>query len=76
VSQEKHELLFSVFNVNYNNLPEIYRKGSVLYRHSVERQETGANGKLTTRTRSEIADTAFVDIIGDAFWAQNPRILE
>jgi tRNA(His) guanylyltransferase len=31
-SKDKHELLFSKFNINYNNLPEIYRKGSVILR--------------------------------------------
>ena len=30
VSADKNELLFSQFGINYNNLPEIYRKGSVL----------------------------------------------
>ena len=30
MSADKNELLFSQFGINYNNLPEIYRKGSVL----------------------------------------------
>lgn len=30
VAADKNELLFSKFGVNYNNLPEIHRKGSVL----------------------------------------------
>ena len=32
VSSDKNEILFSRFAVNYNNEPEIFRKGSVLYR--------------------------------------------
>ncbi|CAG8770894.1 27037_t:CDS:2, partial [Dentiscutata erythropus] len=32
VSSEKNELLYSQFNINYNKLPEMYRKGSVLIR--------------------------------------------
>ncbi|KAF2865114.1 Thg1 C terminal domain-containing protein [Massariosphaeria phaeospora] len=32
VSSDKNEILFSRFGVNYNNEPEIFRKGSVLYR--------------------------------------------
>ena len=35
LSDFKNELLFSHFNINYNNLPEMYRKGSVLLRQQV-----------------------------------------
>ena len=30
VSSDKNEILFSEYNINYNNLPQMYRKGSVL----------------------------------------------
>ena len=29
-SSDKNEILFSEYNINYNNLPQMYRKGSVL----------------------------------------------
>lgn len=32
VSSDKNELLFSRFGINYNNEPEIYKKGSVVFR--------------------------------------------
>ncbi|KAF1954641.1 Thg1-domain-containing protein [Byssothecium circinans] len=32
VSSDKHEILFSRFAINYNNEPDIFKKGSVLYR--------------------------------------------
>lgn len=32
VSSDKNELLFSRFGINYNNEPEIYKKGSVIFR--------------------------------------------
>lgn len=32
VSGDKNELLFSRFGINYNNEPEIYKKGSVIFR--------------------------------------------
>lgn len=32
VAADKNEILFSRFGVNYNNEPEMYRKGSVVYR--------------------------------------------
>lgn len=31
-SSDKNEILFSRFGINYNNEPELYRKGSVAYR--------------------------------------------
>ena len=35
MSKQKHEMLFSRFGINYNKLPERYRKGSVLVREEV-----------------------------------------
>lgn len=32
VSADKNEILFSKFGINYNNEPEIYKKGSVIFR--------------------------------------------
>ena len=31
-SKDKHELLFSSYGINYNNEPEIYKKGTILIR--------------------------------------------
>ncbi len=31
-SADKNEILFSKFSINYNNEPEIFRKGSVIFR--------------------------------------------
>ncbi|OJD26151.1 hypothetical protein ACJ73_02478, partial [Blastomyces percursus] len=33
VSGDKNEILFSRFGINYNNEPEMYRKGSVIFRN-------------------------------------------
>jgi tRNA(His) guanylyltransferase len=32
VSADKNEILFSKFGINYNNEPEMYRKGSIMLR--------------------------------------------
>lgn len=32
VSSDKNEILFKEFGINYNNEPECFKKGSVLYR--------------------------------------------
>lgn len=31
-SKDKNEILFSRFGINYNNEPEIFKKGSVVFR--------------------------------------------
>lgn len=35
MSKNKHEILFSRFEINYNTLPERFRKGTVLVREEV-----------------------------------------
>lgn len=35
ISKQKHEILFSQFGINYNNLDGRYKKGSVLVREAV-----------------------------------------
>ena len=32
VSSDKNEILFSRFGINYNQEPEVYKKGSVVFR--------------------------------------------
>ncbi|KAG8715040.1 tRNA-His guanylyltransferase [Ceratobasidium sp. 423] len=35
LSKDKHEILFSSYNINYNSLPERFKKGSVLVREMI-----------------------------------------
>ncbi|KAF9456567.1 Thg1 C terminal domain-containing protein [Collybia nuda] len=42
VSKEKHEILFSRFNINYNQLNEQFKKGSVLVREEIPEPQLGA----------------------------------
>jgi tRNA(His) 5'-end guanylyltransferase len=34
-SKDKHEILYTEFNINYNALAPVYRKGSVIIRQEV-----------------------------------------
>lgn len=70
VSSEKNEILFSEFNINYNEIDEVYRKGTVVMRTKVHLSEK--NGKKSNR--SEVISLN-VDIIKDAFWIDNAEIL-
>ncbi|THH03595.1 hypothetical protein EW146_g10386, partial [Bondarzewia mesenterica] len=42
VSSQKHEMLFSRFGINYNVLPERFRKGSVFVREEIQDEEPSA----------------------------------
>ncbi|KAI8809783.1 tRNAHis guanylyltransferase-domain-containing protein [Cladochytrium replicatum] len=73
-SAAKNELLFTQYGINYNSLPALYRKGSVLYRKDEMKVEQGRNGEPVTRKRN-IVCVDHVDIIGDAFWTLHANIL-
>ena len=46
LSGDKNELLFSEFGTNYNNLPEKYRKGSLLIRSAVSKPHQNLSFKI------------------------------
>lgn len=50
VSSQKHEMLFSRFGVNYNDLPARFRKGSILVREEVVMGVEGVDGAEATPT--------------------------
>lgn len=71
----KNELLFSKFNINYNSIEPIFRKGSVLYRGKVKSTEKSKNtGEDVIRLRPSII-TDHCDLIGESFWKANPNLL-
>ncbi|KAI8961997.1 tRNA guanylyltransferase [Daldinia sp. FL1419] len=53
LAADKHEILFSKFKINYNNEPEIYKKGSVIYR-GYELVEPGSHD--VAKTADELAE--------------------
>ena len=57
VSGDKNEILWSKFGINYNNEPEMYRKGSVVFREYG--LETVAEGsESTTKAKDEDENSA------------------
>uniref|UniRef100_A0A674IMG7 Probable tRNA(His) guanylyltransferase n=2 Tax=Terrapene triunguis TaxID=2587831 RepID=A0A674IMG7_9SAUR len=80
---EKNEILFSEFNINYNNEPLMYRKGTVLIWQKVNEvttkriklpKESEEKEVEVARTRTK-AVPLHCDIIGDQFWEEYPEIL-
>ena len=89
-SSQKQEILFGQYGINYNALPERFRKGSVLYRQEATSSvETPAAGGGDTPNRESIAVSSpapprrsrretvveHCDIIGPAFWSSRRSIL-
>jgi tRNA(His) guanylyltransferase len=70
----KNNLLFEKFNINYNNLPQIFHKGSIVYRKQVEEVGKKDNGEVIKRLRMRIV-VEHEDIIWDGFWTAPPYIL-
>lgn len=66
-SADKNEILFSEFGTNYNNLPAIFRKGTILLRKKV------VSSKLRKSTQAIIP--FHEDMINEKFWTDHPEIL-
>lgn len=62
----KNELLYQE-GINYNNLPECYRKGSVLKWKQEFKDELSKKGEKIKRKR-RVVEIEHVDIIGNSFW--------
>ncbi|CAI2168628.1 18818_t:CDS:2 [Funneliformis geosporum] len=73
ISSDKNELLHSSFDINYNNLPEMYRKGSVLIRKEANLMTLNQKGVEVIR-KKKVVTTSHVDIIHDKFWKENPEL--
>lgn len=71
LSAEKNELLFTQFNINYNNLPIMFRKGTILLR---KRCSLIMANKKCNNTRQMIVPF-HEDMINDVFWKTHTELL-
>ncbi|CAH0404883.1 unnamed protein product [Chilo suppressalis] len=67
VSADKNEILFKEFNINYNNEPEIFKRGTLLIRKTLP---DASNEK----SYSIIVDT-HCDMLKDKFWEEHANLL-
>ncbi|XP_070819520.1 probable tRNA(His) guanylyltransferase [Chaetodon trifascialis] len=83
LAADKNEILFSEFDINYNNEPALHRKGTTLI---WEKQDETVTKRMkrpneeerdvpVTRSRRRVQDY-HCDIIGETFWEEHPDILE
>lgn len=66
VSAEKNELLFSEFGINYNQLPAIYRKGTILLTKQI---------KVDQDRKRKVVIPIFDDLIKEKFWKEHDELL-
>ena len=77
LSKEKNELLFSEFNMNYNDISPVFKKGSIIVRQKVNEEILKEKDGELVRVIREKTDivTCHEDIIGENFWKKHPEIL-
>ncbi|KAK1150416.1 putative tRNA(His) guanylyltransferase isoform X1 [Acipenser oxyrinchus oxyrinchus] len=84
LSGDKNEILFSEFNINYNNEPLIHRKGTALVWKKIDEittktiklpNEDKEKEIVVTRTRKKVTPL-HCDLIGEEFWEEHCEILE
>ncbi|KAH8404372.1 hypothetical protein KR222_005801, partial [Zaprionus bogoriensis] len=75
LSADKNELLFQEFGINYNSVPAMYRKGTILLRKRVllssqneDKDKDKDKGRLAIVPMHE-------DLIGAQFWKQHAELL-
>ncbi|GMM31454.1 tRNA guanylyltransferase [Martiniozyma asiatica (nom. inval.)] len=85
LSKDKNEILFSQFGINYNNEPEMFKKGTVLIREIVTNTSIGDNShgeplsdrqqqRLQKKLKKSPINTLHTDIVKDSFWDQREHL--
>lgn len=67
VSADKNEILFKEFNINYNNEPEIFKRGTLLLKKTVNVESVG-------KYMTVIVDV-HDDMLKDNFWTSHANLL-
>lgn len=83
LSADKNEILFKEFGINYNNVSEMYKKGTIYIREYTDfplskymEEPTKAHlRRLLKRTKKTGIKEYHCDIIKESFWARRPYLL-
>ncbi|SGZ50891.1 CIC11C00000005149 [Sungouiella intermedia] len=84
LASDKNEILFKQCGVNYNNEPDMFKKGTVIVREYEAWTGEAEERELTTRQKQRAEKARrkakvsiyHVDIIKDEFWNVRPWLLE
>lgn len=83
LAKDKNEILYARCGINYNNEPEIFKKGTVIVREYDE-WKLANEGELSVKQKQKMEKMQrkakiavhHTDIIKDDFWVQRPWILD
>ncbi|XP_059060665.1 probable tRNA(His) guanylyltransferase [Achroia grisella] len=67
VSADKNEILYNEFEINYNNEPEIYKRGTILLRKVINNEDN----KKSSTVIVDIHD----DMLKEKFWKEHSSLL-
>lgn len=67
VSADKNEILFKEFNINYNNEPVMFRRGTLLLKKTIANESSAKNQTVIV----DVHD----DMLKDKFWQQHSSML-
>lgn len=75
VSADKHEMLFTEFGLNYNNEPDVFKKGTTIVK---EFDTAGLSQRQVERKMKKMGKVRVMhcDIIRDQWWDERKWILE
>ncbi|KAJ1651464.1 hypothetical protein IWQ61_007974 [Dispira simplex] len=74
-SADKNEILFSQFGINYNNLPPIFRKGSIILQDFVELESQDKHGNPVVKRKKKTL-IIHEDLIKQKFWNKRSFLLD
>jgi tRNA(His) guanylyltransferase len=67
VSADKNEILFSEFGINYNSLPAMFRKGTILMTKQI---------KVDGEKKKKVVVPIYDDLIKEKFWKEHDELLD
>lgn len=73
LTADKNEIMFTM-GVNYNNIPDMYRKGSIII--WVFDEEDGKQQHCRGKKRKKVLTVFHEDIIRETFWEKYPHVLQ
>ena len=73
-SKDKNEILFTRFDINYNNIDPVYRKGSIIVHKKVEVTSISPRNGEQVKRMKLLPTAVHQDLIGPEFWKEYPLL--
>lgn len=73
VTADKNEILFSEFNINYNNEPVMFKKGTILLRKRIRNPRNGKQQLTVIPLHEDMTNSAFFERHSEVLSAESGR---